>query len=74
MKKGKTIRIWLTIFALLCVLAVSAMYTWGVNNDFSDGLILAMKLAGGAGVLLLIANAVLAVAQLIREEERKNTK
>ncbi len=74
MKKGKTIRIWLTIFAMLCVLPVSAVVTWGVKNDFSDGLILTMKMAGGTGVLLLIVNAVLAVAQLIRKEQQKNTK
>ncbi len=63
MTKLRKLRIWITIAAILCLLAVCAMATWGMWNEFSDGLLLAMKLTGGAGIVLFLVNAVLAVRE-----------
>lgn len=61
MRKQRGVRIWITIAALICMIAVCAMATWGTKNSFSDGLILAMELVGAAGIVLLLCNAVMAV-------------
>lgn len=74
MTKQRKLRMWVTIAAVLCLLAICAMSAWGTKNSFSNGLLLAMKLTGGAGLILLLVNAVLAVREFDRNRNHQKGK
>lgn len=74
MSKQRKLRIGATIAACLCLLALGVMAACGMNTDFSDSLLLAMKLTGGAGVVLLLLNAVLAVWELDKSRDHQKGK
>ncbi len=74
MSKLRKLRIWITIAAILCLLALCVMAAWGTKNDFFDSLLLAMELTGGAGAALLILNALLAVREFDKSGDHKKGK
>ncbi len=77
MTKLRKLRIWITAAAILCVLAVNVMAAWGMENEITDGLLLAMCLVGAAGIAALVSNAVLAVRDFLltrREQGDKSGK
>lgn len=64
-------RISLTAVGILCMVALAGLFTLGVNREFTDGMLLAMKLLGAVGAAALIGNAALAVAVYVRERSTK---
>lgn len=64
-------RISLTAVGILCMVAVAGLFTLGVNREFADSMLLAMKLLGAVGAAALIGNAALAVAVYVRERSTK---
>lgn len=64
-------RISLTAVGILCMVAVAGLFTLGVNREFADSMLFAMKLLGAVGAAALIGNAALAVAVYVRERSTK---
>lgn len=69
MSKLRKIRIWITVPSCLCMIALAILFTVGVRNEFTDGLLLAMHIVGETAALGLVFNAVLAVYEYVRERK-----
>lgn len=72
--KLRKLRIWITVAAILCLLAVAAMGTWGVSHEITDGLLLAMRLVGAVGIAAFFCNAVLAVREFLNSKRGRRDK
>lgn len=64
-------RISLTAVGILCMVAVAGLFTLGVNREFADSMLLAMKLLGAVGAAALIGNAVAAVVGFALEKGKQ---
>lgn len=76
MKTGKyhKLRVWLTVTACLCYFTVFFMGLWGVQNEFTDGMILVMEIIGAAGILAFGLNAALAVREYLLFRSKRSDK
>lgn len=64
MKNFYILRIAVTLISIVAMICIVAISMFGINNVFTDGMILSMNITGGVGIIALVVNAVLSILEL----------